>query len=239
MHSISYSLWIAMPLAIWMNGLTIFLRAFSWLNSFVILTLLICRFNRNRKNRRRSSKTSIFDDNISLLLIGNTYIIVLMMDTTWLIMTFNTWAGDMNLKEVLLYHADSFLCRGLVAHLFALTSALYDSFLLQAVWCYLKIVFHSRLSSMKICRLPMKHLLTYLIFTAVSWIVSVVIVIPAYTHFHLFVYLPDLFHCMIPFRNVAGFIYALSTTYIIPTSIIVSLYLELSLIHIWRCRRRG
>jgi len=199
------------------------------ITSIYWLVLIVYRWNFNRHHRRRISITSIFhfDDSIALLLIGNTYLILILYSATWLSILIHTIAGDFSILENFLYLGDSTACRVRVAIIFFLTSALFHSFLLQALRCFFKVIFHSTLRTKKLCYLSLDHMFTYILLILTSWFVSILVTIPAFSIFHVFSYFPEQYHCLISFTNVSGFAYSILSTYVIPVLVIIYLYSRL------------
>jgi hypothetical protein len=211
------------------NCVSVLLHIFSLITSICILILIIYRLNFNRHYRRRVSKTSVslFEDSISLLLIGNTYLIFIAYSATWLFVLFYTVAGDFSLFQTTLHFGDSNACRAQVALIFFLTSAFFHSFLLQALRCFIKVIFHSTLHTKKLCYLPLNRTFTYILLILASWFISILTLIPAFTIFDVFSYLPEQYHCLISFTNTRGFVYSVLSTYVIPVLVIIYIYSRL------------
>jgi hypothetical protein len=170
---------------------------------------------------------SLFDDSISLLLIGNTYFIFIVFGVTWLSILIHTIAGDFSIFQTILDLGDSNGCRVRVGLIFVLTSAFFHSFLLQALRSYFKVIFNSSLNSKKLYCLSLNHIFTYIILISISWLISILTVIPAFTIFDVFTYFPEQYHCLIPFTNIRGMIYSFLSTYLIPVLIIIYIHCRL------------
>jgi hypothetical protein len=211
------------------NCISVLLHILSMITSICLFALIVYRWNFNRHRRKRISiiSVSLFDNSISLLLIANTYLIFIVYSATWLSILIHTVAGDFAIFETFLYLGDSIACRVRVAMIFFLTSAMFHSFLLQALWCFFKVIFHSTLHTKKLCYFSLDHVFTYILLILTSWLVSILTVIPAFTTFNVFSYFPEQYHCLISFTNVRGFVYSLLSTYIIPVLVIIFIYSRL------------
>ena len=195
--------------------------------SLIILILIIYRLYYNNLYRRKIDiriSSSVFDDNISLILVANTYLIFLIYHLTWISLTFRTFIGDFFLSMNILNLGDSIACRIQVGIIFFLTSALYHSFLLQALSRLFNIIFISRLNTIKICRMSLDSIWIYILMILFSWFVSFIVLIPTYSLFNVFSYFPEQYHCLISFSNVKGFVYALFVCYLIPICPILYIY---------------
>ncbi len=111
--------------------------------------------------------------------------------------------------------------------IFFLTSAFFHSFLLQALRCFFKVIFHSVLHTKTLCYLSLDHIFTYILLILTSWLLSILIIIPAFTIFNVFSYFPKQYHCLISFTNIRGFVYSLLSTYVIPVLLIIFIYSRL------------
>ena len=209
--------------------MSILLHTFSMILSLSIFILIVYRWNYNRLHHRHHAinSISVFDDSIALLLIGNTYFTFIIYSATWLSILIHTLPGDFSIFTNFLYLDDSTGCRIRVAMIFFLTSAFFHSFLLQALWSYIKVKFHSTLHSRKIYCFRLNLIFTYVLLIIITWIISGIILIPAFKAFDVFVYFPEQYHCLISFTNIRGFTYSLLSTYIIPVSIIILIYIRL------------
>ncbi|CAF3414169.1 unnamed protein product, partial [Rotaria sp. Silwood2] len=146
---------------------------------------------------------------------------------TWLSVLVHTIAGDFSILKNFLYLEDSMACRLRVAMIFSLTSALFHSFLLHALWCFFKVIFHSIFNVKILCYFSLHRVYTYILLILISWFLSLVIVLPAWTKLNVFSYFPEQYHCLISFTNVRGFIYSLCSTYVIPVLVIIYIYSRL------------
>lgn len=211
------------------NSASVLLHILSAITSMIIVLLVFFRWNFNRKHHLRHSIISIccFDDSISLLIIGNIYWILFCYSTTWLSVLFHTIAGDFSILEDVLNLQDSTACRLRVALIFTLTSALFHSFLIHALWCFFKVIYHSESNVKILWFLSPNHVSTYIILIFISWTISILIVIPAQTIFKVFSYFPGQYHCLISFTNISGFSYSLLSSYAIPVLVIVYIYSRL------------
>jgi hypothetical protein len=133
--------------------------------SIYLFALIVYRWNFNCHHRQRISLTSVslFDNSISLLLIGNIYLIFIVYSATWLSILVHTVTEDFSIFETFLYLGDSIACRVRVAMIFFLASVMFYSFLLQALWCLFKVIFHSTLHTKKLCYLSLDHMFTYIL----------------------------------------------------------------------------
>lgn len=211
------------------NCISVVLHMFSMITSIVLLILIVYRWHFNRHHRRRASiaSASLFDDSIALLLIGNTYLIFIVYSGAWLSNLTYTIAGDFSILQNFLYLGDSKACRIRVAIIFFLTSAFFHSFLLQALRCFMKVIFHSTLHTKKLCYFSFDHMSTYILLILISWFVSLTVLIPTFTTFNVFTYFPEQYHCLISFTNIPGFGYSLLSTYVIPVIMIIFIYSRL------------
>jgi len=161
-----------------------------------------------------------------------------MYNATWISLTLRTFAGDFSLWNNILDLGDSMTCRMQVGILFFLTCALYHSFLLQALSRFINIIYMSRLNTMKICKMSPNDIWFYILLIMVSWFVSFLLVIPAYTTFNVFSYFPEQYHCLISFSNVNGFIYSMLVSYLIPVCPILYIYSRV-IFYVRRLPKRG
>ncbi|CAF1418846.1 unnamed protein product [Adineta steineri] len=198
--------------------------------SCIILVLIIYRLYYNKFYRRQSNSgcsTSVFNDNISLILIGNTYLIFFIYHITWISIIFRTFIGHFSLLKNLIYLGDSKVCRIQVGIIFFLTSQMYLSFFLQALYRLFRIILISKLSTIKICQMSLNDISIYIFMIIFSWLISFVVLIPAYTTLNVFSYFPKQYHCLISFINIKGFIYSLLVCYLIPVCFILIIYFRL------------
>ncbi|CAF1202628.1 unnamed protein product [Adineta steineri] len=145
-----------------MNCSTLAIHIFSMVISLIILALIIYRFHYNNLYRRQIS-SSPFDDQISLILIGNTYLVFFIYHLAWLSIIFRTFIGDFSLLKDHFYLGDSKLCRIQVDIIFFLTSQIYHSFLLQALYRLFKIISISRLTPIKIFQVSLNNIPIYIL----------------------------------------------------------------------------
>ncbi len=221
-----------------MNCITLVIHIFSLFISLTVLILIIYRLYFNNLYQRKIDiriSSSVFDDNISLILVANTYLIFLIYNVIWISLTFHTFAGDFSLLKV---GGDSIACRLQVGIIFFLTSALYHSFLLQALSRLFHIIFISRLNEIKICGMSLDSIRIYILMITISWLVSFMVLIPAYTIFNVFSYFPDQYHCLISFSNVKGCVYSLLVCYLIPLCPILYIYSRV-ICYVHRLPKRG
>jgi hypothetical protein len=224
-----------------MNCATLATHIFSIIVSFTILILVIYRLYFNNLYRRTVDlrvSSSTFDDNVSLILIGNTYLILVLYSATWISLTFRTFAGDFSLLNNSLHLGDSMVCRVQVGIIFFLTSALYHSFCIHALSRFVNVIFISRLNTMKICKISLNGIQFYILLIIFSWLVSFLVLIPAYTTLNAFSYFPEQYHCMISFSNIKGFIYSLLVCYFIPVCTVLYMYFRV-IFHVRRLPERG
>jgi hypothetical protein len=211
------------------NCVSVLLHILSLITAIYCFFLIIHRWSFKRHHRQRVSINSItpFDDSITLLLFGNTYFILILYSTTWLSILIHTISGDFSIFESILYLKDSINCRVRIGLIYFLTSAFFHSYFLQALRCFFKVVFHSTLNEKKLWYLPLNHMCTYIILILTSWLISILILIPAVTIFDVFSYFPEEHHCMISFTNIPGCTYAILSAYIIPVVFIIYIYSRL------------
>ncbi|CAF3839486.1 unnamed protein product [Adineta steineri] len=91
-----------------MNCSTLAIHIFSMVISLIILALIIYRFHYNKLYRRQIS-SSPFDDQISLILIGNIYLVFFIYHITWLSIIFRTFIGDFSLLKDHFYFGDYYI----------------------------------------------------------------------------------------------------------------------------------
>ncbi|CAF0824949.1 unnamed protein product [Adineta steineri] len=213
--------------SILMNCCTIVIHTFSMIISLIILILIIYRVYYNKLYRHQidmQCRSSTFDDNIALILIGNTYLIFFIYHIIWISISLRTFIGDFSLLKDIIYHTDSKVCRIQVGIIFFLTSQMYHSFILQALYRYFKIISISKLSTIKICHMSLYNISIYILMIIFSWFISFAVLIPAYTTFNVFTYFPQQYHCRISFTNVKGSIYSLLVSYLIPVCIVLYIH---------------
>ncbi|UJR08780.1 hypothetical protein I4U23_013036 [Adineta vaga] len=216
--------------SILINCTSLFLHILSIIVTFVFLILLIYRLYFNCIYRRHSdaiipsSSSSPFDDNISLILILNTHFICLIYSIVWIPMIMRTFAGDFSLFKDFLYFGDSNICRAQVGIIFFLTTQLYHSILLQALYRYIRID-----AILKTDRKLLRTVWFYILLIVCSWLIALLVLIPPYTIIDVFSYFPELHHCMISFSNIRGFIYSLLVAYLLPMNSILYMYFRVIL----------
>ncbi|CAF1260628.1 unnamed protein product [Adineta steineri] len=224
-----------------MNCCTTLIHIFSMVISLIVLIVIIYRLYHNKLYRRHinvRSLSSVFDDQISLILLGNTYLVFFIYHIAWISITMRTFIGDFSLLKDIIYLGDSTFCRIQVGIIFFLTSQMYHSFLLQALYRYFKIIYSSNLSTIIFCQMSLNNISIYILMIIFSWLISFVVLIPAYTTFNVFSYFPEQYHCLISFTNLKGFIYALLVCYLIPVCVILYIYCQL-IIYIHRLPSHG
>ncbi|CAF4177520.1 unnamed protein product [Adineta steineri] len=207
--------------------------------SLVVIVLIIYRLRYNKLYRRQIDirfSTSPFNDNISLILIGNMYFIFFIYHIIWISITLRTFIRDFSLLKDIIYFDDSKICRIQVGIIFFLTSEMYHSFFLQALYRLFKIILISRLSTIKIYHMSLNNISVYILMIIFGWLISFVVLIPIYTN--IFSCFPKQYHCLISFTNVKCSIYSLLVCYIIPVCVILCIHYRLVL-YIRRLPKRG
>lgn len=224
------------PVAVLMNCCVILAQTVSLFICVVILTLIIYRFRFNRRHRRHVDLLGfacVFDDDTSLLLLANTYVILLFYTSAWLSLSVRTFVGDFGLLSDMSKLGDSRWCRMQVAVIFFMTSALYHSVILQTLFRFVRIVFIFKLKSLRFCGVSPISARFYAALIVLSWLVSALALVPAYEVFDVFVYFPEQYHCLISFYNVRGFVYSLLSCYFLPICPIVYMYVRV-ILHVRR-----
>lgn len=199
--------------------------------SLITLILIISRLYYNIRYRRfrtfQISSISIEDIN-SLIYVGNTYFILLLYSITWISMLLRTFLGDLFVLPNIIYLGDSTFCRIQVSLVFILTSALFNSLLLQVLYRYIRIINDSSRQDEAsfLCRFEYHDTKFYILMIILSWIVSLLLLIPALMIFNVFCYFPEQYHCLILFSNVSGYIYSLVSCFIFPLIILFCIYIR-------------
>ncbi|CAF0991069.1 unnamed protein product [Adineta steineri] len=195
--------------------------------SLIVLILIIYRLRYNKLYRHQidiQCRSSTFDDNIALILIGNTYLIFFIYHIIWISISLRTFIRDFAFLKDIIHYGDSTFCRIQVGIIFFLTSQMYHSFILQALYRHLKIISISKLSTIKICHMSLYNISIYILMIIFSWFISFAVLIPAYTTFNVFAYFPQQYHCRISFTTVKGSIYSLLVSYLIPVCFILYIH---------------
>lgn len=207
-----------------MNFITLTIHMIASFIAFVILVLTIYRMKFNHHYRRsfdaRMSST-IFNDNASLIVIANTYFILMLYSLSWILLASRTFFGDFSLLDWAVHKKDSIICRLEAGMIFFLTNALYYSFFIQGLSRFFNVILIGKLNSVIFLGMRINGFWFNATLIFISWILSVAGLVPAFTIIDVFAYFPAQYHCLISFTNLRGFIYSLLVCYIIP------------LLHIW------
>lgn len=153
------------------------------------------------------------NNNISLIILAHIYLIFSIHSLSWISITFRTFLADI----FQIYLGDSIFCRIQISVLFFLTSTFFYNLIIQAFYRYNHIIHGADFHTLQF----------YIRLIILSWLVSLLALIPAYTLFDVFAYLPEQNHCRIIFSNLRGYIYSFLVCFMLPSLLIFYIYSQI------------
>ena len=148
---------------------------------------------------------------VPILLIGNTYVILFLFSVNMLVMYGYNTTGTLDPTR----RFDGLWCRLRTYFVHVLLCALYYSFVLQATFRLLRIVFYRQqiLQSVPV----------FVLAAILQWTLSVLFTLSSLL-LNDFQYLPKEYNCWIDFENLRGLLILMFVIYGLSTSIILSMY---------------
>jgi hypothetical protein len=166
-------------------------------------------------NTKRDSKTSF---NVFLLLTDNTCLAIICSSFILTLIHLSNLGGDRNiyaLKSIIFWGCH---LRGYLLSVFL--DSVYMSYVLQAGYRLLRVVFHKYKS--------LRAMSTFVYFILLQWIISFLLMIPLLfmgkNNSASIVYLPEDLYCQTPMTNIPALIYSLLVLYLLPLCCICMKY---------------
>jgi hypothetical protein len=204
------------------------LNSISLIISLSVFVSIVYRLYQNFRRRRlpATATQSISVDSISLLLIGDTYIVIIGYLLSWFLLGIRTLIGDFSLVNTA-YTEDPLACQIGACLLTFLAGKLYCNFCTQALSRFARIVLGNREQILP-CGISLNRISGNIILIILNWSYAILVCIPAYTKLYSIVYLPLEFYCMPSLSSFGVCLYFGILSYVIPMSGLIYIYMRIA-----------